>query len=67
MKHLILLTIILSSILLFASCQKTCRCYQYNGSVRDYSQQDVKNHGGSCSDMKYQANYQFYSLCEWDN
>ncbi|MBR1516937.1 MAG: hypothetical protein IJ620_02175 [Bacteroidales bacterium] len=61
-------------ILLFAlvalcatACQKTCRCYGYDGTATDYSRDEVEELGGSCSGLIYMYNSRYYSLCEWDD
>ena len=53
---------------LFAtSCHKKCRCYGYDGTVNDYSKDEVDDNGGSCPNMIYMYNTRYYSICEWDN
>ena len=63
-KYLLFAACLLAAMAL-ASCHKTCSCIQYNGVVQEYTSDEVEEHGGSCYDMRIQANRPYYSYCEW--
>ncbi len=53
--------------LAMTSCYKRCACSGYNGFVYYFTPDEVDAMGGgSCDNMRYQANTQYYSYCEWE-
>ncbi|MDY5968685.1 MAG: hypothetical protein SPJ13_01535 [Bacteroidales bacterium] len=50
-----------------ASCQKVCRCYAYDGTLVDFSQEDLSQMGHTCSGMENTDFGLVYSMCEWKN
>lgn len=61
----ILITIALIAAFACTSCHKTCRCYGFDGSVDEYSREELADLGRSCTGME---NINFgltYSLCEF--
>ena len=49
-----------------ASCHKSCTCQAYDGSLREYTPEEVDAHGGSCAGMIELAGARHYSVCNWD-
>lgn len=76
MKHLKLRLAIPAAVaaaLLAAGCHKNCTCLGFNGTEHTYSADEVKAHGGTCSDMIYMytepsavADVRYYTVCNWD-
>lgn len=62
-KYLPLLAILLLIACLNA-CQKTCRCYHYNGDIIEYDVEELQEQGLSCIDMENINLGLTYSLCE---
>lgn len=55
---------VLTIVLLFVSCGKTCRCYRYDGNVDEFDVDELKEQNKSCSSLE-ELNYgMIYSLCE---
>lgn len=51
----------------FAACERTCVCYGYDEQEHRYTEEDVeKLHGGNCTNMVYQANTRYLSVCNWE-
>ena len=51
----------------FTGCNKRCQCYDRNGAMVYYTQDEVKAAGRSCSEMTSQAGKDYYYyLCEWE-
>lgn len=64
--RLLVLTTACCSALLLGSCHKVCHCYGYDNTHTFYTEEEVDERGGTCSEMMYFANVRRYSLCEWD-
>lgn len=47
------------------ACHKTCTCYNYDGSEREYTAEEVKEMASNCDNMVFQAGTRFYSYCTW--
>ena len=47
-----------------SSCRKTCTCHHYNGSIVEFSQDDLEAYGRSCADMININHGLTYGLCE---
>lgn len=64
MKKLLIIVALLGT-LCCTSCRKTCRCYGFDGSVDEYSREELSELGRTCSGME---NINFgltYSICEF--
>lgn len=61
--------LLLAAVLLclpFTACNKKCVCESYSGAVHEYTEEEVDAQGGSCNNMKIQANTLYYSHCAWE-
>ncbi|MBQ0015653.1 MAG: hypothetical protein KBT04_01550 [Bacteroidales bacterium] len=65
-QHITFLLIIVVTLLACTSCHKNCRCYGFDGTVTDFTRDEVNDGGGSCPSMIAQYDMRYYSLCEWD-
>ena len=51
----------------FVGCQRTCVCKGYDGLIHNYTEEEIEQlHGGNCSNMVYQANTRYHSVCNWE-
>lgn len=65
-KTILTLLLIVLTGFCFSSCKKTCRCWHYNGSVTEYSKEELDHMDQVCSTMTTDYNFGLtYSLCEW--
>ena len=64
MKKIALLRALIAALSL-ASCKRTCRCYHYNGTIREYTEADLDEMDLVCTSVG-DINYGLtYSYCEW--
>lgn len=63
----IILIVLLATLALTTSCKRTCRCYHFNGSIVEYSEEALDEIGVVCTQMAGSAyNYGLtYSDCSW--
>ncbi|MBQ3950305.1 MAG: hypothetical protein II661_07525 [Bacteroidales bacterium] len=62
MKKLLIIFSVVA--VLCTSCNKTCRCYRYDGNVDEFDEQELEELGTSCQ-AKEEINFHLtYSLCE---
>lgn len=66
LKSIKTLMILAASALLLTACHKNCVCQGYDGSSYTYTAEEVDAHGVTCPNMIYQANQQFYAVCDWE-
>lgn len=66
MKKFFRILLAVAAMLALQACNKQCVCVGYDGSEAVYTEDEVNDHGGSCSNMIIQARVRFYSLCEWE-
>ena len=62
-RRLLLLLAVLSTMVL-TSCEKTCRCYRYDGDVDEFTKEELQQRDKSCTDMESSYMGNRYSLCE---
>ncbi len=62
MKRLLLIAVLV--LLVATSCNKTCRCYRYDGNVDEFSSEELKEQNTSCASMEDINRHLTYSLCE---
>ena len=63
-RHLILLLTLLVGVFTLSSCEMTCRCYHYNGTIDEYTAEELKELDYTCGQMKDIDLGLRYSLCE---
>lgn len=63
-KIIISVLVLSAGILSLSSCERTCRCYHYNGSVDEYTPEELEELDYSCAQMKDIDLGLRYSLCE---
>lgn len=51
--------------LTLCSCHKRCVCTTNYGTEHEYTEEEVEASGGNCSNMIFQANTRYYSVCVW--
>ncbi|MBR1851400.1 MAG: lipoprotein [Bacteroidales bacterium] len=67
MKKIVPLFVLFVAVLALAGCERRCRCYEHDGNVVYFSEDEVRATDGTCVNMREQAGQQFYySLCEWE-
>ncbi len=66
MKKIFLTLSLIVLVTILAGCQRTCVCYGYDELEHRFSEEQVKNEGGSCQNMIIRANTRFYSVCNWE-
>lgn len=59
-----LLFFFIAALLLFASCNKKCRCYRYDGNVDYFTDEELENYDRDCAGMEQFNLGQVYSICE---
>lgn len=65
MKKIFLLIVLASmAVASLNSCQRNCRCYHYNGSIKEYTLEELEELGYTCNDMTSFNLGLTYSLCE---
>lgn len=66
-KNSLLLLAVLALLAMTTSCERTCRCQHYNGTIVEYSEAEIEEMGQVCTQMSgYSYNYGLtYSSCEW--
>lgn len=52
-------------LLSLTACNKRCVCTAFNGLEHEYTSEEVKDHGGGCSNMIFQGDIRYYSVCVW--
>lgn len=59
--------IAIAALLLISSCNKTCRCYGYDGSITDYTSEEISAEGTTCASKMYLDGLatRRYAYCEW--
>ncbi len=66
MKHKSLILIVVALLALCCTaCHNTCTCYAFNGTVDEYSPEELDEYNRSCEDMEYYNMGLVYSYCEW--
>lgn len=66
-KKKILSSLALVGLLLtLSACHRDCVCQGYDGSSHTYTEEEVDAHNVTCANMIYQANEQFYAVCNWE-
>lgn len=63
-KALLAVAVLLAS-LACTACHKSCTCYSYDGSIREYTADEVEALSTTCDKMISQAGTRYYSYCTW--
>lgn len=63
-RRYVLLMLLLSVTVSVASCNKTCRCYRYDGDVEEFSMEELQADSVSCVGMETVNFGLTYALCE---
>lgn len=52
---------------LLTGCRKQCACLHNSGTIVYFSKSEVEDsNGGSCANMKYQSDQEYFVGCEWE-
>lgn len=61
----IVLTLLLATLLAQVSCRTNCTCKAYDGTVVEYTEEELNDYGWSCSEMedRYHSGLA-YAVCD---